>query len=84
MYTCSSSSPCRNAFFTSIRIGVGVRRLQLCQELNNIQQRDMSIMTYTLKIKEICDSLDSISVNVNDDEMVKICLGGLAPRFDAM
>ena len=27
------------------------RKLQLCQELNNIQQRDMSITSYTLKIE---------------------------------
>ena len=60
------------------------RRLQLHQELNNIQQRDMSITTYTLKIKELCDSLSSISVNIDDDEMVQICLGGLAPRFGTM
>ena len=49
------------------------RRLQLRQELNNIQQRDMSITTYTLKIKELCDSLGSIGVNIDDDEMVQIC-----------
>ena len=44
----------------------------------------MSITTYTLKIKELCDSLGSISVNVDDDEMVQICHGGLALRFGAM
>ena len=33
------------------------RKIQLCQELNNVQQRDMSITSYTLKIKELCDSL---------------------------
>ena len=60
------------------------RKLQLRQELNNIQQRDMSITSYTLKIKELCDSLGSISVNVDDNEMVQICLGSLAPRFSAM
>ena len=60
------------------------RSLQLRKELNNIQQRDMSITSYTLKIKELCDSLGSISVNVDDDDMVQICLGGLAPRFGAM
>ena len=37
-----------------------------------------------MKIKEICDSLGSVSVNVDDDEMVQICLGGLAPRFGAV
>ena len=60
------------------------RKLQLRQELNNIQQRDMSITSYTLKIKELCDSLGLISVNVEDDEMVQICLDCLAPRFGAM
>ena len=37
-----------------------------------------------MKINEIFDSLDSISVNMEDDQMVEICLGGLAPRFGAM
>ena len=60
------------------------RKLQLCQELNNIQQRDMYITSYTIKIKELCDLLGSISLNVDDDEMLQICLGGLAPRFGAM
>ena len=48
------------------------RKLKLRQELNNIQQRDMSITSYTLKNKEICDSLGSISVNVGDNEMTQI------------
>ena len=60
------------------------RKLQLRQELNNVQQRDMSITRYTLKIKELCDSLPLISINVEDDEMVQICLNGLTPRFGAM
>ena len=59
------------------------RKLQLRQELNNIQQRDMSINSYTLKI-ELCDSLGSINVNNDDDDMVQICLDGLAPRFGAI
>ena len=44
----------------------------------------MSITSYTLNIKELCNSLGSISINVEDDEMVQICLGGLTPRFGAM
>ena len=40
--------------------------------------------SYTLRIKDLCDSLGSISVNVDDDEMVQICLSGVAPRFGAM
>ena len=53
-------------------------KLQLRQELNNIQQKDMSVSDYTAKIKSICDSLGSININVDKDEMVQVCLGGLA------
>ena len=56
-------------------------KLQLRQELNNIQQQDMSITDYTPKMKEICDTLDSINVTVDEDEMVQICIGGLAQRY---
>ena len=48
------------------------RKLQLRQELNSRQQRDMSITSYTLKIKELCDALGSIDVVIDDDEMVQI------------
>ena len=44
----------------------------------------MSIGSYTLKIKELCDSIRSINVNIDDDEMVQICLDGLAPPFNAI
>ena len=57
------------------------RKLQLRQELNNLQQRDMSITSYTLKIKELRDLLGLININVGDNEMVQICLNCLAPRF---
>ena len=55
------------------------RKLQLQHDLNNMLQRDMSITSYTLKIKELCDALGSINVVIDDDKMVQICLGGLAP-----
>ena len=60
------------------------RKLLLRQELNNLQQRDTSITSYTLKIKELYDSLCSINANVDDEKVVQICLGGLAPRFGTM
>ena len=37
----------------------------------------MSVADYTFEIKEICNSLGSINVTVEEDEMVHICLGGL-------
>ena len=57
------------------------RKLQLRQELNNIQQGDMSVTDYTLRIKDLCDSLGSINVTVDDDEIVHICLGSLAQKY---
>ena len=36
---------------------------------------------YTSKINEICDTLGSIIVTVDDDKMVQICLEGLAQMF---
>jgi hypothetical protein len=38
---------------------------------------------YTLKINEICDSLASIDVNIDESEKVQICLRGLASKFGA-
>ena len=48
-----------------------------------MRQRDLSVADYTLKIKDICDSLASIDVNVEEGEMVQICVGGLASKFGA-
>ena len=58
------------------------RKLQLRQELNNIRQKEMSMMDYTAKIKSICNSLGSINVNIDEDEMVQVCFGSLAQRFN--
>ena len=55
------------------------RKLQ--QELRNLRQRDLSMVDYTSKIKEICNSLASIDVNIEEGEMVHVCLGGLASKF---
>ena len=38
---------------------------------------------YTSKIKDICDSLASIVVNIEEADMVQICLEGLASKFGA-
>ena len=38
---------------------------------------------YTSKIKDICDSLASIDVNIKEGEMVQLCLRGLASKFGA-
>ena len=40
----------------------------------------MSVTDYTSKIKEICDSLTSIDLNVEEDEIVQVCFRELAFR----
>ena len=42
----------------------------------------MTVPDYSAKIKSISDSLGTIKINVDEDEMVQVCLGGLAQRFD--
>jgi hypothetical protein len=59
------------------------RKLQLRQERSNLRQQDLSVADYTLKINEICDSLASIDVNIDEIEKVQICLRGLASKFRA-
>ena len=45
-------------------------------------RKDMFLSDYIVKITSVCDSLGSININVNEDEMVQVCLGGLTKRFD--
>ena len=46
------------------------RKLQLRHESSNLRKRDLSVADYTSKIKDICDSLPSIEVNIEESEMV--------------
>ena len=64
---------------------VSFNALRACarQELSNLRQRDLSVVDYTSNIKDICDSLASIEVNIEESEMVQVCLRGLAPKFGA-
>ena len=57
------------------------RKLQLRQELTNVRQRDLLVDEHTSKIKNICESLASINVNVEEEKMVQVCLKGLASKF---
>ena len=57
------------------------RNLPLRQELSCLRQRDLSMADYTSKIKDICDSLASIDMNIDEGEMVHICLEELASKF---
>ncbi|MCO5557165.1 hypothetical protein L7F22_010724 [Adiantum nelumboides] len=57
------------------------RKIQLKNELNTVKKENLSINDYTLKIKGIVESLASISVQVEDDDKVEVCLRGLTPAY---
>ena len=59
------------------------RKLQLKQELNSVQKRNMNVNEYALKIKSIVESLGSIGVTVEDEDMVSACLNGLRKEYKA-
>ena len=58
-----------------------IRKMQLRQEFSNVRQKDLSVANYIARIKEICDSLGSINMTVEEDKMVQVCLRGLVSRF---
>ena len=64
-------------------VSTTARKLQHRQELSNLRQRDLPVADYTSKIKDICDSLASIDVNIEESKMVQVCLGGLASQLGA-
>ena len=56
-------------------------KIQLKNELNTVERKNMSVNNYTLKIKSICESLASIKVTVDDDDKIEVCLRGLGPQY---
>ena len=63
-------------------VSTTARKLQLRQEMSNVQPRDISVVDYTSQIKDICDALTSINVTVEEDEMMQVSLGRLAQKFE--
>ena len=57
------------------------RKIQLKNELNTVERKNMYVNDYTLKIKSICESLASINVMVDDDNKIEVCLHGLGPQY---
>ena len=56
------------------------RKMQLKQELHNVQRESMSINDYYMKVKKIADALASIRSPVEDDDLVSMTLNGLGGK----
>ena len=57
------------------------KKIQLKNELNTVERKNVYINDFTLKIKNICESLASINVTVDDDDKIEVCLRGLGPQY---
>jgi len=58
-----------------------VRKLQLKTEFNTVKRGSLCINDYALKIKGIVESLGSIGVTVDDDDVVGAMLEGLGDAY---
>ena len=49
--------------------------------MNNVRQKCLSVSDYTIKVKDLSDSLGATNVNIDNDEMVQIFLADLSHKF---
>jgi len=57
------------------------RKMQLKQELHNLQKNKMNINDYSTKVKNLADVLASIGAPVDDEDLVAIILNGLGKDY---
>jgi hypothetical protein len=57
------------------------RKMQLKQELHNLQKNKMNIIEYSTKVKNLVDVLAFIGALVDDDDLVVVTLNGLGKYY---
>jgi hypothetical protein len=57
------------------------RKMQLKQELHNIQKNKMNINDYSTKVKNLVDALAFIGAPVNDEDLMAVTLNGLGKDY---
>jgi hypothetical protein len=57
------------------------RKMQLKQELHNLQKNKMNINDYSTKVKNLADALASIGTPVDDEDLVAVTLNGLGKDY---
>ncbi len=58
-----------------------VRKMQLKQELHNLQKNKMNINDYSTKVKNLADALASIGALIDDEDLVAVTLNGLGKDY---
>ncbi len=57
------------------------RKMQLKQELHNLQKNKMNIDDYSTKVKNLADALASIGASIDDENLVAVTLNGLGKDY---
>jgi uncharacterized spore protein YtfJ len=57
------------------------RKMQLKQELHNLQKNKMNINDYSTKVKNLADALASIGAPIDDEDLVVVTLNGLGKDY---
>jgi hypothetical protein len=57
------------------------RKMQLKQELHNLQKNKMNINDYFTKVKNLADALAFIGAPVDDEDLVAVTLNGLGKDY---
>jgi len=56
-------------------------KMQLKQELHNLQKNKMNISDYSTKVKNLASVLASIGAPINDQDLVAVTLNGLVKDY---
>jgi hypothetical protein len=57
------------------------RKMQLKQELHNLQKNKMNISDYSIKVKNLADVLACIGAPVDDEDLMAVTLNGLGKYY---
>jgi hypothetical protein len=57
------------------------RKMQLKQELHNLQKNKMNISDYSTKVKNLANALASIGAPIDDEDLVVVTLNGLGKDY---
>jgi hypothetical protein len=57
------------------------RKMQLKQELHNLQKNKMNINDYSTKVKNLVDALASIRTPIDDEDLMAVTLNGLGKYY---
>ncbi len=56
-------------------------KMQLKQELHNLQKNKMNISDYSTKVKNLANALTSIGAPIDDENLVAVTLNGLGKDY---